>query len=50
MNAAVICARLGGGGHPAAAGCTLEGDLESAKQTRRAVVEDALRQADVLRT
>ncbi len=50
MNAAAICARLGGGGHPAAAGCTLEGSLEDAKQTLRQVVEDALRQADVLHT
>ena len=47
MNAAAICAKLGGGGHPGAAGCTIEQPLDDAKQTLRAVVEDALRQADV---
>lgn len=31
-NASEICAVLGGGGHKAAAGCTLEGDVETAKQ------------------
>lgn len=46
MNAAEICTQLGGGGHPAAAGCTLEQPLEDSKETLRRVVEDALRRAD----
>ena len=46
MNAADIAAQLGGGGHPAAAGCTLEQPLEESKKTLRRVVEDALRKAD----
>lgn len=33
INASQICQKLGGGGHPAAAGCTLSSDLEEAKQT-----------------
>lgn len=45
MNAAEICAKLGGGGHPAAAGCTLEKTLDENKETLRRVVEDALRSA-----
>ena len=45
MNASEICMQLGGGGHPAAAGCTLEESLEDSKETLRRVVEDALRKA-----
>ena len=48
MNAAEICARMHGGGHPAAAGCTLEGSLEENLQTLRHIVEDALREAGEL--
>jgi phosphoesterase RecJ-like protein len=48
MNAAEIAAQLGGGGHPAAAGCTLEETLEDSKKTLRRVVEDALRRAGKL--
>lgn len=32
-NSAAICARLGGGGHRAAAGATVAGDMEAAKAT-----------------
>ena len=46
MNAAQICTQLGGGGHPAAAGCTLEGSLADSKKTLMRVVEDALRKAN----
>lgn len=31
-NASAICARLGGGGHRAAAGCTVDGDVLAAKK------------------
>lgn len=31
INASDFCAQFGGGGHPAAAGCTIEGGLESVK-------------------
>lgn len=31
INASDFCARFGGGGHQAAAGCTIEGDLESVR-------------------
>lgn len=31
-NASAICALLGGGGHRAAAGCTVDGDIAAAKQ------------------
>ena len=48
MNAAEICTKMHGGGHPAAAGCTLEGSLEENLQTLRCVVEDALRKAGKL--
>lgn len=33
LNASQICAKLGGGGHAAAAGCRIEGTLEEAKKT-----------------
>ena len=45
INAAEICAEMHGGGHPAAAGCTLEGPLDEELQTLRRVVEAALRKA-----
>ena len=48
MNAAEIAAQLGGGGHPAAAGCTLAQSLGDSKKTLRRVVEDALRRAGKL--
>ena len=31
VNSSAVCARLGGGGHARAAGCTLEGTLEEVK-------------------
>lgn len=40
INAAQFCARFGGGGHAAAAGCTVKGSLEEAKtQLKKAVAE-----------
>ena len=48
MNAAEICAHMHGGGHPAAAGCTLEGTLEENLQTLRRFVRDALQEAGQL--
>lgn len=36
-NASEICAKLGGGGHKAAAGCSVKGDLETVKQKVLAV-------------
>ncbi|MBQ8852266.1 MAG: DHH family phosphoesterase [Oscillibacter sp.] len=44
VNATKVCARMGGGGHPAAAGCTVEAPLAQVKETvlaaLRAEVED----------
>lgn len=40
LNASAVCARFGGGGHPAAAGCTIHG---TPAQAREAMV-DAIRQ------
>ena len=48
MNAAEICGKMGGGGHPAAAGCTLEGTLEENKATLMRFVEEALRSENEL--
>ena len=42
LDASEICKRLGGGGHKAAAGCTLEGDLESVKRQILESVKTAL--------
>lgn len=33
INASDFCSKFGGGGHKAAAGCTIEGDLETVKTT-----------------
>ena len=33
MNAAEICMKMNGGGHPAAAGCTLSGNLDENRET-----------------
>lgn len=33
VNATRVCARMGGGGHPAAAGCTVEAPLAKVKET-----------------
>lgn len=32
INASDFCSQFGGGGHPAAAGCTIEGDLDTVKE------------------
>lgn len=42
LDASEICKKLGGGGHKAAAGCTLEGDLESVKKQILEAVKTAL--------
>ena len=42
INAAEICARLGGGGHTAAAGCSVKGSLEEAKDKLKAVIKEVL--------
>lgn len=40
INASDFCAIFGGGGHPAASGCTIEGNLEEVKaMLKKAVVE-----------
>ena len=46
LDASAICKSLGGGGHVAAAGCTLEGDLESAKKKILSAVKQALEEND----
>ncbi len=41
FNAAEICARLGGGGHPGAAGATVAGGIEAAREAiLRAIGEE----------
>ncbi len=42
LDASEICKNFGGGGHKAAAGCTLEGSLEDVKQRLLAVISKAL--------
>lgn len=42
VNVAEICAEMGGGGHPQAAGCQVEGTLEAATQTVLKNVESYL--------
>lgn len=42
LDASAICRELGGGGHVAAAGCTLEGDLETVKKQILTAVKTAL--------
>lgn len=42
VDASKICARLGGGGHPAAAGCTVQGTRDEAKQTILAEIKKEL--------
>ena len=39
-NASDICARLGGGGHAAAAGATVAGSIESAKMDVKQAISD----------
>lgn len=40
LNASEICARLGGGGHPGAAGCTVLGTMEEAAQKILAAIAE----------
>ena len=40
VNAAHICEKLGGGGHTAAAGCTVKGSLSEAKQVLKEAVAE----------
>ena len=42
VNAAQFCAGFGGGGHAAAAGCSVKGTLQEAKQKLKAAVEEIL--------
>ena len=42
-DAAAICARLGGGGHPGAAGATVDGGIEAAKAAILEAIEAELR-------
>jgi len=42
FDAGKICFSLGGGGHPGAAGCTLEGELADARQTVETALAAAL--------
>ena len=42
VNVSEICQTIGGGGHAKAAGCTIEGTLEEAKNTLIAAVKRAL--------
>lgn len=45
LNAAEICKRLGGGGHNAAAGATVEGTLDQVKQKVLRAVEESMEEA-----
>lgn len=42
VDAAAFCERFGGGGHPAAAGCSIEGDLETVKKLLTDAAEEVL--------
>nr|WP_316624376.1 DHH family phosphoesterase [uncultured Ruminococcus sp.] len=42
IDAAKFCARFGGGGHPGAAGCSIEGDLETVRAKLVEAAEDFL--------
>ena len=43
LDAAAICARLGGGGHPRAAGCEISGNLDNAKH---AILDEVKKELD----
>lgn len=45
VDASVLCGKLGGGGHRCAAGCFIEGDLETAKKTILGIVAEAFGEA-----
>lgn len=42
LDAAAFCQRFGGGGHPAASGCSIEGDLATVKKKLIDAVEEIL--------
>ena len=44
LNATKVCARLGGGGHRAASGCTVKGTVEEAEKAILAAIDDQLAQ------
>ena len=44
LNATRVCARLGGGGHKAASGCTVQGTVEEAEKAILAAIDDQLAQ------
>ena len=46
INASKLCERLGGGGHAAAAGCTLYGSLEESKKMLLDNIEEVLNDRD----
>jgi len=46
LDAANICGRLGGGGHRAAAGCTVSGTLDEVKEKILASVKQELEEAN----
>ncbi len=43
FDASAICRRLGGGGHPAAAGATVDGGIEAAKAAVLAAIEEEMK-------
>ena len=46
LNATRVCARLGGGGHKAASGCTVKGPVEEAEEAILAAIDEQLAQPD----
>lgn len=46
LDASGICKKLGGGGHRAAAGCTVEGDLAEVREKILSAVAEALEEVD----
>ena len=44
LNATRVCARLGGGGHKAASGCTVKGTVAEAEKAILAAIDDQLAQ------
>ena len=44
LNATKVCARLGGGGHRAASGCTVRGTVDEAEQAILAAIDEQLAQ------
>lgn len=46
LNATAVCARLGGGGHAAASGCTVKGTMEEAEKAILNAIEAELSEED----